>query len=104
MGLLVAIIVVGMVEKCIHTHYLFHRVKPIDMEEEMEFLTIDSGRFSSQKHIAIKDIRRVTRMKTAFGLDHYLLLESQNGKLEGIQPANEGGFLKELKTRMHEQT
>ena len=51
LGLLVSIIVVGMVERSIHTTYLFHRVKPIDMEEEMEFLTIDSGRFSGIKNL-----------------------------------------------------
>lgn len=104
LGLLVSIIVVGMVERSIHTTYLFHRVKPIDMEEEMEFLTIDSGRFSGKKHIAIKDIRQVTQMKTAFGIDHYLLLECRNGKLESVQPVNEEGFLKELKRRKHEYT
>lgn len=102
LGLLVTIVVVGMIERCIHTNYLFHRVKPIDMEEEMEFLTIDQGRFSSKKHIAIKDIRQVTRMKTAFGLDHYLLLECENGKLESVQPANEESFLEEIKKRKDE--
>lgn len=93
-----------MVERSIHTTYLFHRVKPIDMEEEMEFLTIDTGRFSSKKHIAVKDIRQVTRMKTAFGIEHYLLLECQEGELESVQPTNEEGFLKELMRRKHENS
>ena len=101
-GLLLGIIVVGMIERSTHTLYMFHRAKPIDLDREMEFLTIDLGRFSRKKHIAICDIRQVTKIKTAFGIDHYILMELRDGKLESVQPANEVLFLEELKKRQHE--
>ncbi len=103
LGLLMGLLVVGMIERSIHTLYTFHRVKPIDLEEELEFLTIDAGRFSRKKHIAIRDIRQVTRMKIAFGLDHYLLITFGDGSMESVQPANEARFLEELKKRQHDK-
>ncbi len=103
-GLLLVIIVVGMIERSTHTLYTFHRVKPVNMDDEMEFLSIDLGRFSSKKHIALRDILQVNIMKTAFGMDHYILITLVDGKMESVQPANEEHFLEELKKRQHEES
>lgn len=102
LGLLLGIIVVGMIERGTRTIYVFHKVKPIDLDEELDFLTIDAGRFSRKKHIAVRDIKQVTRMNAAFGIDHYVLIEFGEGNLESVQPADEARFLEELKKRQHE--
>ncbi len=103
LGILVAIIVIGMIEKVIHTHYIFRRVKPIDLDEEKEFLIIDKGRFSPNKNIPVELIKKVTTMKTAFGMGHYLLIEYGNGNLASVLPEDDESFLRELKKRQNEK-
>ena len=73
-GLFLIIIVVGMIERVIHTSYIFRRVKPIDRI-------------------------KVTPMKSNFGLSHYLLLEYGAGNLTTVMPENEQAFIEELKRR-----
>ena len=48
-GLLLMIVVIGMIERVIHTTYTFRRTQPIDRDEEHEFLIIDKGRFSGMR-------------------------------------------------------
>ena len=98
-GLFLIIIVVGMIERVIHTSYIFRRVKPIDRDEEHEFLIIDKGRFSFNKNIPVEEITKVTPMKSNFGLSHYLLLEYGAGNLTTVMPENEQAFIEELKRR-----
>ncbi len=96
-GILVAIVVVGMIERILHTRYTFRRVKPIDMDEEMEFLIIDEGRFSSNRNVPLCDVTHTERVKSLFGLEHALLIEYGNvGNMVTVQPDNEEAFLKEL--------
>ncbi len=102
-GILVAIIVVGMVERVLNTTYTFRRIKPIDMDEEKEFLIINKGRFSANRNIPVDMIKKVTSMKTAFGLSHYLLIEYGNNNMEGVLPEDDDAFMRELKKRQNEE-
>ena len=99
-GIFVAIIIVGMIERILHTTYTFRRVKPIDRDEEMDFIVIDEGRFSSKKTIPVCDIISVTPMKACFGLDHALIIEFGHKRMVSLQPDNEEGFVKEVEKRM----
>ena len=98
-GILLAIVIVGMIERILNTSYTFRRVKPIDRDDEMEYLIVDEGRFSSNKNVPVCDIIRVERMKSFFGFDHYLLIEYGAHNMVGIQPDNEAAFEKEIKKR-----
>lgn len=98
-ALLLMIVVLGTIERVIHTTYTFRRLRPIDREEEHEFLIIDRGRFSRNKAIPVAEITGIDAMKTAFGLDRYLLLTYGPGNTDSIQPENEAAFLEELKRR-----
>ena len=99
-GILLAIVIVGMIERILHTTYTFRRVKPIDRDEEMDFIVIDEGRFSSKKTIPVCDIISVTPMKACFGLDHALVIEFGHKRMVSLQPDNEEGFVKEVEKRM----
>lgn len=98
-GILLAIVVVGMIERILNTTYSFRRVKPIDRDEEMDFIVIDEGRFSAKKTIPVCDIISVEPMKTCWGLDHALVIEYGAKHLASLQPDNEESFMKEIKKR-----
>ena len=99
-GIFVAIIIVGMIERILNTTYSLRRVKPIDRDEEMDFIVIDEGRFSSKKTVPVCDIVSVTPMKTCWGLDHAVVIEYGNKHLVSLQPDNEEGFIQEVEKRM----
>lgn len=103
LGILVAIIVIGMIERVLHTAYIFRRVKPVDLDEEKEFLVIDQGRFSRNKNIPLDRVIKVTPVKTAFGLSHYLLIEYGNNNMASVQPEDDESFLRELEKRQNEK-
>ena len=48
-GIFVAIIIVGMIERILNTTYTFKKVKPIDRDDEMEYLIINEGRRHHQR-------------------------------------------------------
>lgn len=102
LGILVAIIVVGMIERILNTTYTMKRVKPIDRDEEMEFLIVNEGRFSHNTTIPICDIVSVERIKTAWGLDHCLVIEYGANHLASVQPDNEDAFVNEVYKRQEE--
>ena len=101
-GIFVTIIIVGMIERILNTTYTLKRVKPIDRDEEMDFIVIDEGRFSSKKTVPVCDIVSVTPMKTCWGLDHALVIEYGNKRLVSLQPDNEEGFIREVEKRLKE--
>lgn len=101
-GIFVAIIIVGMIERILNTTYTLKRVKPIDRDEEMDFIVIDEGRFSSKKTVPVCDIVSVTPMKTCWGLDHALVIEYGNKRLVSLQPDNEDGLIREVEKRLKE--
>ena len=95
-GLFVAVIVVLMIERMIHTTYTF------TVSERSEVLRIDRGRFSRPTVIAVNEIVRCTLMKTAFGLSHYLLIEYGERRMVRVTPDNSEAFIAELKKRQEQ--
>ena len=98
-AIFVVIVIVGMMERILHTSYTFKRVKPIDREEEMEFLVIDEGRFASNKNVPVCDIVEMYRAKTFCGLDWCLVIEYGHGNIVTVVPDNEEAFVKEIRKR-----
>jgi len=99
-GILLAIVIVGMIERILNTTYTFRRVRPIDRDEEMDFIVVDEGRFSSKKTIPVCDIVRVEPMKTLMGLDHALVIEYGARRIASLLPDNEEAFVKEIEKRI----
>ena len=99
-GIFVAIIIVGMIERILNTTYTFRRVQPIDRDEEMDFIVINEGRFSRNQTIPLCDIVSVEPMKTCWGLDHALVIQVGANKLVSLQPDNEESFIREIEKRI----
>ena len=98
-GIFVAIIIVGMIERILNTTYTFKKVKPIDRDDEMEYLIINEGRFSSNRNVRVCDITSVHTAKTFLGLDHCLVIEYGHHNMVTVQPDNEEAFEKEISKR-----
>ena len=99
-GILVAIVIVGMMERILNTTYTFRRVKPIDRDEEMDFIVIDEGRFSRKRTVPVCDIISATPMKVCLGIDHAVVIEYGAHHLVSLQPDNEVGFIQEIEKRL----
>lgn len=95
-GILLVIIIVGMIDKVLHTTYIIHRVKPIDRDEEMWFLTIDNGRFASKRHIPCDQIKNIERRPTPHRLSHYVLVEYGDNLSAGLMPQDEEALVKSI--------
>ena len=91
LALLMSLIVVAVTEKVLHSAYTFDGPN----------LIINKGRFAKQRRIRVDEITRCRRMRTTFGLVHYLLLEYGAGHLETVEPAMEEEFIKELNKRQN---
>ncbi len=100
-GILLAIVIVGMIERILNTTYTFRKVKPIDRGDEMEFLIINEGRFTSNKNVPVCDILSVGTAKTFMGLDHCTVIEFGHHNIVAVQPDNEEAFRKEIKKRQN---
>lgn len=98
-GIFVAIIIVGMIERILNTTYTFKKVKPIDRGDEMDYLIINEGRFSSNRNVPVCDIISVHTAKTFLGLDHCLVIEYGHHNMVTVQPDNEEAFEKEISKR-----
>ena len=99
-----AIVIVGTIERILHTTYTIRRVKPIDRDEEMDFLIIDEGRFSTNRNVPLCDVVRVESIRYFFGLDHCLLIEYGAGNMVTVQPDNEEGMKKAIAERIGERS
>ncbi|MFW5544406.1 MAG: PH domain-containing protein [Prevotella sp.] len=93
-ALFMSLIVVAVSERVLHSAYTF------DGDE----LIINKGRFVRQRRIRVDEITNCRRMRTTFGLVHYLLLEYGAGHLETVEPAMEVEFIKELNKRLRTST
>lgn len=98
-GIFVAIIIVGMIERILNTTYTFKKVKPIDRDDGMEYLIINEGRFSSNRNVPVCDIISVHTAKTFLGLDHCLVIEYGHHNMVTVQPDNEEAFEKAISKR-----
>ena len=85
-GIFVAIIIVGMIERILNTTYTFKMVKPIDLDEEMEYLIINEGRFSSNRNVPLCDVTDV-------------LIEYGHKNIVTVQPDNEEAFMERIKNK-----
>lgn len=94
-----AIIIVGMIERILNTTYTFKMVKPIDLDEEMEYLIINEGRFSSNRNVPLCDVIDVHIAKTFFGLDHCVVIEYGHKNIVTVQPDNEEAFMERIKNK-----
>ncbi len=92
-GCLLAIVVVVIIERIMHTTYVFRN----NGEEEM--LYIDNGRFSKTRQIRVNDIVSCRKMSTGFGLSQYVLLQCGHKRLVSVQPDNADAFIVEVKKR-----
>lgn len=93
-GCLLAAVVVLMIERVVHTTYVFRRN---DGDEEM--LYIDNGRFSKTRQIRVNDIVSCRKMSTGFGLSQYVLLQCGHKRLVSVQPDNADAFIDEIRKR-----
>ena len=98
-GIFVAIIIVGMIERILNTTYTFKKVKPIDRDDEMEYLIINEGRFSSNRNVPLCDVIDVHIAKTFFGLDHCVVIEFGHKNIVTVQPDNEEAFMERIKNK-----
>ncbi len=99
-GILVAIVIVGMIERILHTTYTFRRVKPIDRDEEMDYLIISEGRFSANRNVPLCDVTDVRSARTFFGLDECVVIEYGCKNIVAVQPDNVVAFRKEMLLRV----
>ena len=92
-GCLLAAVVVIMIERVVHTTYVFRR------NDEEEMLCIDNGRFSKTRQIRVNDIVSCRKMSTGFGLSQYVLLQCGHKRLVSVQPDNADAFIDEIRKR-----
>ncbi len=102
-GIFLAIVIVGLIERILNTTYTFRKVKPIDRDDEMEYLIINEGRFSTNKNVPVCDIISVAKVNTFFGLDHCLVIEYGHRNMVAVQPDNVEAFEKEIKRRQDDK-
>lgn len=92
-GFLLIIIGVMMVERMIHTVYVFG---------SDDVLTISKGRFSRSLRIPVNEILRVRKMRMGVLPVSYLLIEYGAGHITSAQPVNEEAFIREVERRQRQ--
>mgnify|MGYP002620018022 CR=1 FL=1 len=92
-GLLLVCVIVMILERMLHTVYVF----------EGNTLIIRRGRFQKQQVMEIDDIVDAKSVRHRFMPVRYILIEDSHGKMYGVQPVNEDGFLKEIERRRNNE-
>ncbi len=92
-GMLLVAIIVLMLERLLHTEYVF----------EGKHLIIRKGRFHQQITVDVEDIVNAKVVHHRFMPVRYILIEDIRGKMFGVQPVNEEGFLKEVEKRKNDE-
>ncbi|HRN16549.1 MAG TPA: PH domain-containing protein [Xylanibacter oryzae] len=90
LGFVVVIILVVIIERVIHTVYIFTSAGN---------LVIDHGRFARKITIPVNEIIKSTVVNTPMGLSHYILLEYGAEHFVSVQPENNEAFIEELRER-----
>ena len=90
LGFVVVIILVVIIERVIHTVYIFTSAGN---------LVIDHGRFARKITIPVNEIIKSTVVNTPMGLSHYILLEYGAEHFVSVQPENYEAFIEELRRR-----
>ena len=91
-GLGMVLVVVILMERLLHTQYLF------DGEE----LIIRKGRFDKEERVNVKEITRITRIRRQWLCLDYLLICYGAGHETAVQPQSEEAFLQEIKRRQND--
>ena len=90
LGFVVVIILVVIIERVIHTVYIFTSAGN---------LVIDHGRFARKITIPVNEIIKSTVVNTPMRLSHYILLEYGAEHFVLVQPENYEAFVEELRRR-----
>lgn len=90
LGLLVVLLVVVAMERHLHSSCIFRG----------DSLVISRGRFLRSTTLPISSIKGCFRMKGAFGLGHFLMIEYGNNRMMAVEPRDEKGFLRVLRECM----
>lgn len=91
-GLGMVLVVVILMERLLHTQYLF------DGEE----LIIRKGRFDKEERVNVKEITRITKIRRQWLCLDYLLICYGAGHETAVQPQSEEAFLQEIKRRQND--
>ena len=83
-GALMALAVILMCERVLHTEYLLYNDK----------LVIRRGRLSHDQTIVLRDITHCHTISVNFGLSHCLLIQYDNDQMIYVEPQNEAAFIK----------
>ncbi len=89
-GCILVVLNVLLIERVLHSEYVFND----------NTLTIYRGRFAKTKTVRVADILSCRPIKTAFGMEHYLLLELTNRQFVVVEPQQEASFIKFLQHRV----
>lgn len=92
-GFLLLMAVLMMVERIIHTMYVF---------TADGMLVIDRGRFSRSIAIPVSDIIKVGIVRPALLPVRFVTIEYGAGRVVTVQPVNEEAFVDEIKRRQEE--
>lgn len=92
-GFLLLMAVLMMVERIIHTMYVF---------TADGVLVIDRGRFSRSIAIPVSDIIKVGIVRPALLPVRFVTIEYGAGRVVTVQPVNEEAFVDEIKRRQEE--
>ncbi len=95
-GLLMALIVVLMTERMIHTTYV------LTQENGENVLIIDKGRLGRRQLIRLSEVVKVTPMRRLGGLSRFVMIVYGADRMLAIEPEDEDGFCRELMKRMSE--
>lgn len=90
LGFVVVIILVVIIERVIHTVYIF---------TSSGNLVIKRGLLARKIEIPVNEIIKVTVVNTPMGFSHYILLEYGAEHFVSVQPDNYEAFIEELRTR-----
>lgn len=88
-GLLLAMCTVVLVERMLHTRYVF----------EGQQLRISRGRFARERVLEVGRIKRASLVSRPLGLQRYVLLQMTDGRELGVQPVGEQAFMEEIEKR-----
>lgn len=92
-GFLLLMAVLMMVERIIHTMYVF---------TADGMLVIDRGRFSRSIAIPVSDIIKVSIVRLALLPVRFVTIEYGAGRVVTVQPVNEEAFVDEIRRRQEE--
>ena len=91
-GLLLAMVTVMVVERMLHTRYVFRGNQ----------LHISPGRFARAQEVCVAHVSKVSVVSMPLGLRRYVLLQMDDGRELAVQPESEQAFMEEMEKRKNE--